>query len=49
MNYTTNNNSKLSWQISQYLSERGFVVLKYDKGGIGENLANINNDVYGET
>ena len=25
------------WQIAQYLSERGFVVLRYDKRGIGEN------------
>jgi pimeloyl-ACP methyl ester carboxylesterase len=47
MNYTANNNSKLFWQISQYLSERGFVVLKYDKRGIGENLTIINNDVWG--
>lgn len=23
------------WQISQYLSERGFVVLRYDKRGVG--------------
>jgi uncharacterized protein len=47
MNYTANNNSKLFWQISQYLSERGFVVLKYDKRGIGENLTSINNNVWG--
>ena len=47
MNYTANNNSKLFWQIAQYLSERGFVVLKYDKRGIGENLTIINNDVWG--
>jgi hypothetical protein len=25
------------WQIAQYLSERGFVVLRYDKRGIGGN------------
>ncbi len=49
MNYTASNNSKLFWQISQYLSERGFVVLKYDKRGIGENLAIINNNTWGNT
>jgi pimeloyl-ACP methyl ester carboxylesterase len=47
MNYTASNNSKLFWQISQYLSERGFVVLKYDKRGIGENLSIINNNIWG--
>jgi uncharacterized protein len=26
------------WQIAQYLSERGFAVLRYDKRGIGANL-----------
>lgn len=47
MNYTASNNSKLFWQISQYLSERGFVVLKCDKRGIGENLTIINNNTWG--
>jgi dienelactone hydrolase len=47
MNYTASNNAKLFWQISQYLSERGLVVLKYDKRGIGENLTVIDNNVWG--
>jgi uncharacterized protein len=35
------------WRIAQYLSERGFVVLRYDKRGIGENGTIINNSVWG--
>ena len=35
------------WQIAQYLSERGFVVLRYDRRGIGENGIIIDNDVWG--
>jgi pimeloyl-ACP methyl ester carboxylesterase len=35
------------WQIAQYLSERGFTVLRYDKRGIGENGTIINNSVWG--
>ena len=35
------------WQITQYLSERGFVVLRYDKRGIGENGTIINNNLWG--
>lgn len=35
MHETLSNSSKPFWQISQYLAERGFVVLKYDKRGIG--------------
>ncbi len=35
------------WQIAQYLSERGFVVLRYDKRGIGENGTIINNNLWG--
>src|SRR5437899_9343039 len=31
LNYTTGKNAKLFWQIAQYLSERGFAVLRYDK------------------
>lgn len=34
------------WQIAQYLSERGFVVLRYDKRGIGENGTIIDNNVW---
>jgi len=35
------------WQIAQYLSERGFVVLRYDKRGIGGNGTIINSDIGG--
>ena len=34
------------WQIAQYLSERGFAVLRYDKRGIGANYT-INHNVWG--
>jgi predicted esterase len=34
------------WQIAQYLSERGFVVLRYDKRGVGANLT-VNPNVWG--
>jgi hypothetical protein len=37
----------LVWQIAQYLSERGFVVLRYDKRDIGANGTIINNNVWG--
>jgi uncharacterized protein len=47
MNYTTGIHNKLFWQIAQYLSERGFVVLRYDKRGIGANSTIINNNVWG--
>ena len=47
MNYTAGINAKLFWQIAQYLSERGFVVLRYDKRGIGENSTIINNNLWG--
>lgn len=49
MNYTASNNSKLFLQISQYLSERGFVVLKYDKRGIDDNATVINKNLWGNT
>ncbi len=49
MNYTAINNSKLFWQIAQYLSERGFVVLKYDKRGIDDNATVINKNLWGNT
>jgi uncharacterized protein len=35
------------WQISQYLSERGFAVLRYDKRGIGANFTSLNSNVWG--
>ena len=47
MNYTAGENAKLFWQIGQFLSERGFVVLKYDKRGIGENNTIIDNNLWG--
>jgi pimeloyl-ACP methyl ester carboxylesterase len=34
------------WQIAQYLSERGFAVLRYDKRGVGANFT-INQNVWG--
>ncbi|HEU4822868.1 MAG TPA: hypothetical protein VFS97_05525, partial [Nitrososphaeraceae archaeon] len=37
MNETLSSDSKPFWQIAQYLSERGFVVLRYDKRGVGAN------------
>jgi uncharacterized protein len=36
------------WQIAQYLSERGFAVLRYDKRGIGANIT-INHNVWGNS
>src|SRR5690348_15528353 len=36
------------WQIVQYLSERGFAVLRYDKRGIGANIT-INHNVWGNS
>jgi len=37
----TGNESRPFRQIAEYLSERGFVVLGYDKRGIGENGTNF--------
>lgn len=37
------------WQIAQYLSERGFAVLRYDKRGVGPNLTISNSNVWGNT
>jgi pimeloyl-ACP methyl ester carboxylesterase len=34
-------------QLAEYLSERGFVVLRYDKRGIGENATIIDSNVFG--
>jgi uncharacterized protein len=34
------------WQIAQYLSERGFAVLRYDKRGVGANFT-TNQKVWG--
>ena len=35
------------FQIAEYLSERGFVVLRYDKRGIGENGTILDSDAWG--
>jgi len=35
------------WQIAQYLSERGFAVLRYDKRGIGANNTILDINVWG--
>src|SRR5712691_12755789 len=45
MNETLAKKAKPFWQISQYLTERGFVVLRYDKRGIGANSTIINSNV----
>ena len=47
MNETLTKNSKPFWEISQYLSERGFAVLKYDKRGVGESFTILNPNVWG--
>ncbi len=47
MNETLAPDSKPFWQISQYLSERGFVVLRYDKRGVGANSQIIDINVWG--
>ena len=35
------------WQIAQYLSERGFAVLRYDKRGVGANFTILDQNVWG--
>lgn len=35
------------WQIAQYLSERGFAVLRYDKRGVGANKTILNSNLWG--
>jgi uncharacterized protein len=47
MNETLSPDSKPFWQISQYLSERGFAVLRYDKRGVGTNSQIIDTNVWG--
>src|SRR5215469_16727049 len=37
------------WQIAQYLSERGFAVLRYDKRGVGANFTIDQNIKVGHT
>ena len=47
MNETLAIDTKPFWQISQYLSERGFAVLKFDKRGVGESFTILNPNVWG--
>jgi uncharacterized protein len=47
MNETLAKKAKPFWQISQYLTERGFVVLRYDKRGIGASSTIVNPNVWG--
>ena len=49
MNETVAKNVKPFWQVTQYLTERGFVVLRYDKRGIGTNGTIINHNLWGNT
>jgi uncharacterized protein len=47
MNETLSPDSKPFWQMAQYLSERGFAVLRYDKRGVGANSQIIDYDTWG--
>ena len=47
MNETLSKDSKPFWEISEYLSERGIAVLRYDKRGIGEGGTIINTSIWG--
>jgi pimeloyl-ACP methyl ester carboxylesterase len=47
MNETLSPDVKPFWQIAQYLSERGFAVLRYDKRGVGANATIIDLNVWG--
>ena len=47
MNYTAGTNVKPFWQLAEYLTERGFVVLRYDKRGIGDGGTIIINSLWG--
>jgi uncharacterized protein len=47
MNETLSSDSKPFWQLSQYLAERGFVVLRYDKRGVGANSQIIDTNIWG--
>jgi pimeloyl-ACP methyl ester carboxylesterase len=46
MNVTISPDVKPFWHIAQYLSERGFVVLRYDKRGVGANGTIIDTNVW---
>ena len=43
----TQEGARIFLQIAEYLSERGFVVLRYDKRGIGENATIIDANIFG--
>ena len=43
----TEDGARIFLQIAEYLAERGFVVLRYDKRGIGENASILDANVYG--
>jgi len=47
MNETLSPDTKPFWQISQYLAERGFAVLQYDKRGVGANSQIIDPNIWG--
>ena len=47
MNETLSPDVKPFWQISRYLTERGFAVLRYDKRGVGANATIIDPNVWG--
>ncbi|HTH22654.1 MAG TPA: alpha/beta fold hydrolase [Nitrososphaeraceae archaeon] len=50
MDETLAKNAKPFWQIAQYLSERGFAVLRYDKRGVGSTSNTIlDTNVWGNT
>ena len=48
MNSTLTKNAKPFWEIAQYLSERGFAVLRYDKRGVGATSYTVSNQMYME-
>src|SRR5215213_9078426 len=47
MNETLSPDVRPFWQIAQYLSERGFAVLRYDKRGVGANATIMDLNVWG--
>ena len=50
MNETLAKNAKPFWQIAQYLSDRGFAVLRYDKRAVGSTSYTIlDTNVWGNT
>ncbi|HEX6253747.1 MAG TPA: alpha/beta fold hydrolase, partial [Nitrososphaera sp.] len=43
----TETGERIFLQIAEYLSERGFIVLRYDKRGVGENATILDANVFG--